>query len=148
MNWGKWTRGLFPIVLGLKCIFSRKEEIRTNLIVRFNPLLEKTQQNYLQNTDECRQLTTHKAWVQLWESQKINSKTKSQCVWGGGRSAENLSPKLSLRMKFSPFFKATHSTSIIPILICIINKWHLFLWVFANRTNHKQFYPLHYSLVR
>lgn len=32
------------------------------------------------------------------------------CV-GGGRSAENLSPKLSLRMKFSPFFKATHSTS-------------------------------------
>lgn len=41
MNWGNWKRGLFPIVLGLKCIFSRKEEIRTNLIVIFNPLLEK-----------------------------------------------------------------------------------------------------------
>lgn len=44
---------------------------------------------------------THKTWVQLWESQKINSKTKSQCMGG----AENLSPKLSLRMKFSHFFK-------------------------------------------
>lgn len=45
---------------------------------------------------------THKSWVQLWKITKKLIVKQNPNVWGG---TENLSPKLSLRMKFSHFFK-------------------------------------------
>lgn len=41
---------------------------------------------------------THKAWAQLWESQKINSKIKSQ--WGGGQKI----PLLNLALEWNSVF--------------------------------------------